>query len=193
MFPRGPFALVYGSDALPAGVEPVRTASREGLTLTGPDADERTAAQFAEEWQAHFSGALQAVADGELDAAELATKNLVVVGDPRTNRLLREAREALPVRYDGDGFEIGGHHFDYADAGIMYTVASPATPGKTWVVLSGMGERLGGFDKSLLKLGADYVVTNDRHEPVLLGHFRGWGSVEPQLRDSGSRAPRKKR
>jgi hypothetical protein len=189
VFPRGPFAVVHGTRALPEGSPPVGAEARGGLSLSGPEADARTANQFAQQWSTLFAGWPRVVADDDATVEMQETHNLVVVGDPRTHRLLDEARATLPVRYSGDRFEINGQSFDFADAGILYTMASPTSSGRTWVVLSGMGERLGGFAKSLLKMGADYVVTNDRHELVAVGHFRGLGRVSPQL-GTGSRKPR---
>ncbi len=190
VFARGPFAVVYGTGALPAGAAPVLPEARGDLALTGPDADARTAEQFALEWRTHFEGQPRVLRDVDVTDEIIATHNLVLIGDPRTNRFLAEARDRLPVRYDGDSFELGGHTFGFADAGIVYATASPGTPGKTWIVLSGMPERLGSFDKSLLKLGADFVVTNDEHEHVTVGHFRGLGNIRPQL---GNTRPRTKR
>ena len=184
VFPRGPFTVVYGTGALPAGSEPVITEVRVDLPLTGPDADARTAVQFAAEWRAHFGGEARVVRDTDVSEEVANGHNLVVIGDPRTNRLLAAARERLPVRYENDSFELAGQSFDFADAGILYAMVSPTSSDKTWLVLSAMPERLGGFEKSLLKLGADFIVTNDRHEALAVGHFRGWGNVRPQLDDT---------
>lgn len=189
VFPRGPFAVVFGTRALPEGSPTVGAERRGGLSLTGPEADARTADQFAQQWQALFSGWPRVIAADDATLELQETHNLVIVGDPRTHRLLDESRAALPVGYSGDHFEIDGQTYDFATAGILYAMASPTTPGRTWVVLSGMGERLGGVGKSLLKLGADYAILNDQREFLAVGHFRGLGSLSPQL-GTGARKPR---
>ena len=62
-----------------------------------------------------------------------------------------------------------------------YSVARDV-PEKSWIVLSGMAERLGGFQKSLLKLGADYVIANDRQEILAIGHFHDARDAEERPR-----------
>ncbi|UCE04035.1 MAG: prolyl oligopeptidase family serine peptidase [Candidatus Latescibacterota bacterium] len=183
VFQRGAFAVVPGTIALPDGTTPIRPENRKGQPLTGPEADARAADQFAQEWNALFFGWPRIVPDSAVTPTLRDTKNLVAVGDPRSNQLLAAVAPELPVHYSGDRFEVEGRSWSFADAGILYAVANPLAPDRTLVVLSGMPERLGGFTKSLLKLGADYVVTNDRHEIVAIGHFRGFGSVRPRSQE----------
>jgi dienelactone hydrolase len=184
VFPRGPFAVVYGSRALPADTAPLVPENRKGLALTGPKADVRAADQFTQEWNALFSGWPRVFPDSAVTEALRDSTNLVVVGDPRTNGLLAAVESELPVRYAGDTFEIEGRTWNVADAGILYATTNPAAPERTLVVLSGMAERLGGFTKSLLKLGADWVVTNDHHGIVAIGDFRDLGAVRPRSQDA---------
>jgi hypothetical protein len=71
---------------------------------------------------------------------------------------------------------VDGQSWSFSEAGILYATTNPAVPERTLVVLSGMAERLGGLRKSLLKLGADYAVVNDRQEILAVGHFPVDGS-----------------
>ena len=191
VFARGPFAVVYGTRALPAGAAQVGAVARGGLGLTGPPADARTAEQFAAEWESIFAGRPRLLADSAVTAELQRTTNLVLVGDPRTNRVLAAAAAQLPVHYNGDRFEVQSTSYDFEQAGILFAAANPNIPERTWVVLSAMGERLGGSGKSLLKLGADFVVTDDRHAVQAIGDFRGFGDVPPARQGGAtSRQPR---
>jgi len=173
VFPRGPFAIVHGTRPLVGQPVLAGPDSASLRAVTGLEADVRTAHQVVREWETHFGGEPPLLDETRLDASLLETSNLVVVGEPRTHALLQRIADALPVRYDGDRFEVAGQWWSFAEAGILYATPNPAAAGRTLVVLSGMAERLGGFQKSLLKLGADYVVVNDRQEILAIGHFEG--------------------
>jgi pimeloyl-ACP methyl ester carboxylesterase len=171
VFARGPFTIVYGTQSLPPGTPEVGQERRAGQSVTGPAADLRTAEQFAMEWQSIFAGQPRLLADTQVTSALQADHNLVLVGDPRTNAVLRELVEGLPIEYDGDQFAIAGNRYSFAENGVVFAAPHPKYPGRTVVVVSGMGERLGNFEKSLLKLGTDYIVTDDQHRFVDLGPF----------------------
>ena len=175
VFARGPFVVVRGTRSLPGAPVLAGPDSTHRREVTGPAADARTAQHFTEEWQSLFAGVPRVLDDTKVDAKLQATTNLVLVGDPRTNRVLAEVASKLPVHYQGDRFEVDGKSWSFNEAGIVFATAHPAVSGRTVVVLSGMPERLGGAGKSLLKLGADYVVVTDDHEILAIGHFRGFG------------------
>jgi pimeloyl-ACP methyl ester carboxylesterase len=176
VFPRGPFVVVAGTRPMQESPSLAGEDSTSLRAVTGVAADSRTAEQVAREWQVHFAGALRLLDDTRLDASLQETANLVVVGDPRTHRLLHSLQADLPVRYAGDRFEVDGQSWSFSEAGILYATANPTVPERTLVVLSGMAERLGGLRRSLLKLGADYAVVNDRQEILAVGHFPADGS-----------------
>ena len=190
VFARGPFAVVYGTHPLPRGAPVVGAKARSGMSVTGPAADKRTAEQFVQEWEAIFAGRPQILPDTAVTRELQQSTNLVLVGDPRTNRVLAAAAAQLPVHYKGDSFEVEGTTRQFEDAGILFAVANPAAPERTFVVLSGMSERQGGPGKSLLKLGADYVVSDDRRGILAIGDFRGFGHVRTQPGDAAPQAPR---
>jgi len=75
------------------------------------------------------------------------------------------------VQWSGDEFTIAGTTYSFEEYGVVFAAPHPHQAGRTVVVVSGMGERLGNFEKSLLKLGTDYIVTDDRHQFVDLGQF----------------------
>ncbi len=177
VFSRAPFAVVHGTRALPGAALIAGIDSTALRPVTGPEADARAAEHFALEWAALFAGKARVLADNRVDATLQSTTNLVLVGDPRTNRVLEAVAPQLPVRYDGDTFTVDGKSWNFRDAGILFAVGHPTVEGRTLVIASGMVDRLGGFARSPLKLGADYIVVNDQRQVLAIGHFRGFGST----------------
>lgn len=179
VFPRGPFAVVTGTHRLPTAPVQVGSDSTGWHNVTGPEADAMAARELTLEWRSLFAGEPPTLDDTRLDASFLESTNLVLLGDPRTHALLQKMASALPVHYDGDRFEVAGQSWNFSEAGILYATPNTDVPERTLVVLSGMAGRLGGFQKSLLKLGADYVVVNDAHEILAIGHFTEDGEATP--------------
>ncbi len=177
VFSRAPFAVVHGTRALTVPPVIAGTDSTAQRAVTGAEADARAAEHFALEWAALFAGKARVVADNRVDATLQSTTNLVLVGDPRTNRVLEAVASQLPVRYDGDTFTVDGKSWSFRDAGILFAVGHPTADGRTLVIASGMVDRIGGFARSPLKLGADYVVVNDQRQMLAIGHFRGLGAT----------------
>jgi hypothetical protein len=178
VFSRGPFAVVHGTRPLSGEPLIAGADSSSRRAVTGVEADARAAQQVLWEWETHFDGEPPRLDDTRLDASLLRESNLVLVGEPRTLPLLERVAADLPVRYDGDRFIVEGQWWSFAKAGILYATPNPEAPERSWVVVSGMAERLGGFKKSLLKLGADYVIVNDRQEILAIGHFHEAGDTE---------------
>ena len=187
VFGRAPFVVVYGTRPLPAGVQPVGAGRGSGLVLTGPEADRRTSEQFALEWQSIFAGTPPILPDTLVTTEIEAGYNLVLIGDPRTNRVLERLAPELPVTWQGDAIRVGGSEHASADAGVMFAAPHPRLPERSVVVLTAMGERLGGKGKSLLKAGVDWVVTTDSHARIAMGHFERIPSVPrpPRVRTDG--------
>jgi len=154
VFARGPFAIVYGTRAPGVGA-----------------ADSLVARQVAQEWQELFAGQAYVIPDSSLPAVLGRGANLVLVGDPQSNAVLGRWAGSLPVRYTATGFEVQGRSFSYPADGILFAAPNPEFPEHTVVVLSGMGGRLGGTTKSLLKLGADYAVIESEKHSIGIGSF----------------------
>jgi len=187
VFERAPFVVVYGTRQLPADVKPVAGARGSGLGLTGPDADRRTGEQFLLEWNSIYAGTAPLLPDTLVTPEIEASYNLVLIGDPRTNRVLERLAPGLPVTWKGDTFQVGGREHADADAGVMFAAPHPRLPERSVVVLTAMGERLGGAGKTLLKAGVDYVVTSDSYQRIAMGHFEKLPHMTrpPRLRTDG--------
>jgi poly(3-hydroxybutyrate) depolymerase len=68
--------------------------------------------RFADEWRRHYRGDLPVKDDTAVTAADVAGCNLVLFGDPGSNRWIRDALPHLPIIWQADRLRVGG--VDYA-------------------------------------------------------------------------------
>jgi hypothetical protein len=63
------------------------------------------------EWRAQFRGNARVKDDVAITDADIAASNLVLWGDPRSNRLLARIAEKLPLRWGANEVWLRGHRF----------------------------------------------------------------------------------
>ena len=69
-------------------------------------------ARFRAEWRDGFRGELREKADSEVTDQDLAESNLILFGDPGSNRLLSRIAGRLPIAWSRDGVRVGDRKFD---------------------------------------------------------------------------------
>jgi hypothetical protein len=67
--------------------------------------------RFAHEWNRYFRGELPIKDDLDVTEADKKHYNLVLFGDPGSNKLLREALPALPIGWSETELEMAGRRF----------------------------------------------------------------------------------
>ena len=72
--------------------------------------------------------AFERKADADVDQADLADKNLILVGTPKTNRLLAKLADKLPLTFLDDGVKIGGKEYRGKDVGVALVYPNPLNP-----------------------------------------------------------------
>lgn len=70
--------------------------------------------RFADEWRRHYRGELPVKDDTAVTPGDLARCNLVLFGDPGSNRWIRDTLPHLPIAWQADRLRVGG--VDYAAA-----------------------------------------------------------------------------
>jgi len=85
------------------------------------------------EWRLQFRGEPRVVNDMEITPAEIAENNLVLWGDPGSNRLLQQIISKLPFRWDARGLSVNGKKYTGHMALMIYP--NPLNP-KRYVVLN---------------------------------------------------------
>jgi hypothetical protein len=142
------------------------------------------------EWRRHFRGDAQVRADQEITDAEIAASNLVLWGDPGSNKVLARIIDRLPVKWNAEGVMVGSNRYAAQTHVPILIYPNPLNPKKYVVLNSGCTFR--EFDylnnaRQTPKL-PDYAVVDTSTPPdyrypgkiVLAGFFdEEWGMSKP--------------
>jgi hypothetical protein len=138
------------------------------------------------EWRRQFRGEAQVRQDKDVSDADIAASNLILWGDPGSNRVLARIADRLPVKWSAESVIAGNERFPAATHAPILIYPNPLNPKKYVVLNSGFTFR--EFDylnnaRQIPKL-PDYAVVdtttppNDRYpgKIVLAGFFdENWG------------------
>ena len=89
------------------------------------------------EWRRHFRGEAQVRTDAEVTDADIASSNLVLWGDPGSNRVLARIADKLPVRWTADAVVLGGQRYPAGTHAPVMIYPNPLNPKKYVVLNSG--------------------------------------------------------
>ncbi len=91
------------------------------------------------EWRRHFRGEAQVREDKDVTDADIAASNLVLWGDPGSNRILARIADRLPVKWtaEGKGVVAGGRRFPADTHAPIFIYPNPLNPKKYVVINSG--------------------------------------------------------
>jgi pimeloyl-ACP methyl ester carboxylesterase len=93
--------------------------------------------RFAYEWQRYFRGELPVKDDSTVTEDDARRCNLILFGDPGSNRWISRILPQLPVRWTRDRLEIGGQEYAAADHAPVLIQPNPLAPGRYVVLNSG--------------------------------------------------------
>lgn len=93
--------------------------------------------RFAYEWARYFRGDLPIKDDAAVTDEDRRTCNLILFGDPGSNRLIREATGRMPVRWSRDSIVMGDRRYSSADHAPAFIAPSPFSPDRYVVINSG--------------------------------------------------------
>jgi pimeloyl-ACP methyl ester carboxylesterase len=143
--------------------------------------------RFAYEWARYFRGDLPVKDDIAVTDEDRRSCNLILFGDPGSNKLIREATGRMPVHWTRDWITTGEHRFEAADHAPAFIAPSPFAPSKYVVINSGhtfheaelnrlnylLFPRLG--DWAVFRIPADSIPSSPSgplpEEPVRTGWF----------------------
>lgn len=89
------------------------------------------------EWRRQFRGEAQVRNDSAVSEADIAASNLILWGDPGSNRVLAKIADKLPVKWAGGELVIGKHKFGAATHAPILIYPNPLNPAKYVVLNSG--------------------------------------------------------
>lgn len=106
--------------------------------------------RFQYEWRRYFRGELPLKSDTEVTEADLRDRNLIVFGDPGSNRLLRKALDELPLRWDRQMLRFRGERYAAAEHAPAFITRNPLSPGRKRYLVVNSGHTFRESELNLL-------------------------------------------
>jgi Prolyl oligopeptidase family len=125
------------------------------------------------EWHRQFRGDAQVRDDKDITGADIANSNLILWGDPGSNRILASIADRLPVKWTAVGVVLAGKTYPAATHAPILIFPNPLNPKKYIVLNSGFTFR-----------EADYL-SNARQTPKLPDYAIVDITVPPDARFPG--------
>ncbi|MCA9053789.1 MAG: prolyl oligopeptidase family serine peptidase [Planctomycetaceae bacterium] len=104
--------------------------------------------RFGQEFDKWMRGRIQVVDDTALTDQQIANRNLVLFGDPGSNRVLARLLEDLPITWTKAGVEVDGKQYDPELHGVALVFPNPLNPDRYVVLNSGMTMHTEDFENS---------------------------------------------
>ena len=130
-------------------------------------------ASATNEWRAQFRGDARVKDDSQVTDADIAAHNLILFGDPQSNRLLARLADKLPVQWNTQEVKIGGQTFSTSTHAPVFIFPNPLNPSRYVVVNSGFtfaAAGAGSNSQQTPKL-PDYAVLALADNSVALADF----------------------
>jgi hypothetical protein len=94
-----------------------------------------------EHWRRQFRGEAGVKNDEEVTDADIAAHNLVLWGDPSSNKVLAKIADKLPIRWTGQTVVVGGNTFPASQHVPVFIYPNPLNPRRYVVINSGFTYR----------------------------------------------------
>jgi pimeloyl-ACP methyl ester carboxylesterase len=92
-------------------------------------------ANAVEQWHLQFRGAARVKDDADITGEDIASSNLILWGDPQSNKLLGRMIRQLPVHWDAKGVRVAGRKYSADQYVPVLIFPNPLNP-KHYVVLN---------------------------------------------------------
>ncbi|MCH8830963.1 MAG: prolyl oligopeptidase family serine peptidase [Planctomycetes bacterium] len=92
-------------------------------------------------WRQQFRGDARVKAADKITAADIASSNLVLFGDPTSNPLIAKIAGKLPIQWSGKWITVEGRLYDAANHALILISPNPLNPKKYVVLNSGFTYR----------------------------------------------------
>ena len=120
-------------------------------------------------WRDVFRGDAPVIADTALTDADIANKNLVLWGDPTSNRVLARllATGKLPLTWDAKSLTFRGENYSAATHAPILIFPNPLNPARYVVLNSGIDFRADGYGNNALQTPKlpDWAIVDLRTPP----------------------------
>jgi dienelactone hydrolase len=128
--------------------------------------------RFRKEWSKYFRGELPVKDDVEVEALDMASRHLILFGDPSSNSLIAQALDGLPFKWTKDNITWGGKDYKASEHVPVLIYPSPLSATHYIVLNSGHtfhAEDFQGTNALLYPRLGDYAVlklTGDKENPL---------------------------
>ena len=120
-------------------------------------------------WRDVYRGDAPVIADTALTDADIADKNLILWGDPTSNRVLAKllATGKLPLTWDAKTLTLRGENYSSATHAPVLIFPNPLNPGRYVVLNSGLDFRADGYGNNALQTPKlpDWAIVDLRTAP----------------------------
>jgi hypothetical protein len=118
-------------------------------------------------WRKQFRGEARVKDDDAVTDADIASSNLVLWGDPSSNKVLAKIADKLPIRWDGDKVVVGAESYPAADHVPLLIYPNPLNSKKYVVLNSGFTFREYDYLNNARQISKlpDYAVIDVRTPP----------------------------
>jgi len=93
--------------------------------------------RFSSEWAKYLRGELPIKNDSDVTAEDIATKHLILFGDPSSNSLLAQVVPRLPLKWSAKSIALGGKEYDASKHVPAMIYPSPLAADRYVVINSG--------------------------------------------------------
>jgi dienelactone hydrolase len=94
-------------------------------------------ARAIRQWRGIFRGEAPVKDDSAVTDADIASNNLILWGDPQSNKILARIADRLPIRWSAEGIQVGDRRFPAATSAPVLVYPNPLNPKKYIVIDSG--------------------------------------------------------
>jgi len=119
------------------------------------------------QWRGLFRGEAQVKDDSRITDADIAASNLILWGDPQSNKVLARIADKLPVKWTGDAVVVGTRTFPAGSNVPVLIYPNPLNPKKYVVLNSGFTfrESANGSNSWQVAELPDYAVIDITQPP----------------------------
>lgn len=92
-------------------------------------------------WRKQFRGHARVKKDSEITEDDVASANLILFGDPKSNAILGRIAEKLPIVWNASDIRVGDRSYPSAENGLILIAPNPLNPDRYVVLNSGFTYR----------------------------------------------------
>jgi predicted esterase len=130
-------------------------------------------AKATNDWRAQFRGDARVKDDAQVTDADITAHNLILFGDPQSNKLLARLAGKLPIQWNAQSVKIGGKTYSAATHAPVFIFPNPLNPQRYIVVNSGFTFASAGSGSNAQQTPKlpDYAVFEVAGNSVVLADF----------------------